>query len=105
VLLEDYGLIGDLQAAALMRRDGAIDWLCLPRFDSAPCFSALVGKERHGRWLLAPAGDAFAPSRRYPPGTLVFDTEFEGADGALRAIDFMPRRGDVGAAHATSAAA
>jgi GH15 family glucan-1,4-alpha-glucosidase len=94
VLLEDYGLIGDLQAAALVGRNGAIDWLCLPRFDSASCFSALVGEERHGRWLLAPAGGVRATSRRYRPGTLVLETEFEGAEGAVRVIDFMPRRGN-----------
>jgi GH15 family glucan-1,4-alpha-glucosidase len=94
VLLEDYGLIGDLQTAALVGRDGAIDWLCLPRFDSASCFSALVGEEQHGRWLLAPAGGVPATSRRYRPGTLVLETEFEGAEGAVRVIDFMPRRGD-----------
>jgi GH15 family glucan-1,4-alpha-glucosidase len=80
VLLEDYGLIGDMQAAALVGRDGAIDWLCLPRFDSASCFSALLGDERHGRWLLAPADSARAVSRRYRPGTLVLETEFEGAE-------------------------
>ena len=55
-LLEDYGLIGDMHSAALVGRNGAVDWLCLPRFDSAACFSALLGDERHGRWLLAPAG-------------------------------------------------
>jgi GH15 family glucan-1,4-alpha-glucosidase len=92
MLLEDYGLIGDLQSAALVGRGGAIDWLCLPRFDSPSCFSALLGDERHGRWLLAPAGDVRASARRYRPGTLVLETEFEGADGAVRVIDFMPRR-------------
>jgi hypothetical protein len=94
VLLEDYALIGDMQAAALVGRNGTIDWLCLPRFDSASCFSALVGDERHGRWLLAPTGDGSATSRRYRPGTLVLETEFEGADGAVRVIDFMPRRAE-----------
>jgi GH15 family glucan-1,4-alpha-glucosidase len=94
VLLEDYGLIGDLQAAALVGRNGSIDWLCLPRFDSGSCFAALVGDERHGRWLLAPAGGAVATSRRYRPGTLVLETDFEGPDGTVRVIDFMPRRGD-----------
>jgi GH15 family glucan-1,4-alpha-glucosidase len=94
VLLEDYGMIGDLQAAALVGRNGAIDWLCLPRFDSASCFAALLGDERHGRWLLAPAGDVRATSRRYRPGTLVLETEFGGPDGVVRVIDFMPRRGD-----------
>jgi pentatricopeptide repeat protein len=94
VRLEDYGLIGDMQSAALVGRNGSIDWLCLPRFDSASCLSALVGDEGHGRWLLAPAGEVRASSRRYRPGTLVLETEFETAGGAVRVIDFMPRRGD-----------
>jgi GH15 family glucan-1,4-alpha-glucosidase len=93
MLLEDYGLIGDMQAAALVGRDGGVDWLCLPRFDSASCFSALLGDERHGRWLVAPAGEVRASSRRYRPGTLVLETECEVAEGAVRVIDFMPRRG------------
>jgi GH15 family glucan-1,4-alpha-glucosidase len=92
MLLEDYGLIGDLEAAALVGRTGAVDWLCLPRFDSASCFSALLGDERHGRWLVAPAGEVQATSRRYRPGTLVLETDFETSDGAVRVIDFMPRR-------------
>jgi GH15 family glucan-1,4-alpha-glucosidase len=92
MLLEDYGLIGDMQAAALVGRDGSVDWLCLPRFDSASCFSALLGDERHGRWLLAPADAVRASSRRYRPGTLVLETDFETADGTVRVIDFMPRR-------------
>jgi GH15 family glucan-1,4-alpha-glucosidase len=94
MLLEDYGLIGDMQSAALVGRNGAVDWLCLPRFDSASCFSALLGDERHGRWLVAPAGEVRATSRRYRPGTLVLETDFETAEGAVRVIDFMPRRGD-----------
>ena len=98
MLLEDYGLIGDMQAAALVGRNGSVDWLCLPRFDSASCFTALLGDERHGRWLVAPAGEVRATSRRYRPGTLVLETEFETADGAVRVIDFMPRRGDGAAA-------
>jgi GH15 family glucan-1,4-alpha-glucosidase len=93
VLLEDYALIGDLESAALVGRNGAIDWLCLPRFDSGSCFSALLGDEQHGRWLLAPAGEVRATARRYRPKTLVLETEFETADGAVRVIDFMPRRG------------
>ena len=93
VRIEDYGLIGDMQAAALVGRDGAVDWLCVPRFDSASCFSALVGDERHGRWLLAPAGEVRSSSRRYRPGTLVLESDFETADGTVRVIDFMPRRG------------
>ena len=91
--IEDYALIGDMQAAALVGRDGAVDWLCLPRFDSPSCFSALLGDEEHGRWLLAPAGELRTSSRRYRPGTLVLETDFETADGTVRVIDFMPRRG------------
>src|ERR671916_1831844 len=93
MLLEDYALLGDTQAAALVGRNGAVDWLCVPRFDSASCFSALLGDERHGRWLLAPAGEVRATSRRYRPGTLLLETDFETAEGAVRVIDFMPRRG------------
>jgi GH15 family glucan-1,4-alpha-glucosidase len=92
VLIEDYGLIGDMHAAALVGRDGAVDWLCLPRFDSPSCFAALLGDERHGRWLLAPSGEVRASSRRYRAGTLVLETEFETAEGAVRVVDFMPRR-------------
>ena len=92
--IEDYGLIGDMQSAALVGRDGAVDWLCLPRFDSPSCFSALLGDARHGRWLLAPTGEVQASSRRYRPGTLVLETDFETAEGAVRVIDFMPRRGE-----------
>jgi GH15 family glucan-1,4-alpha-glucosidase len=95
MLLEDYGLIGDLESAALVGRDGTVDWLCLPRFDSASCFSALLGDERHGRWLVGPVGDVRASSRRYRPGTLVLETDFEGTEGAVRVIDFMPRRAGV----------
>ena len=92
--IEDYGLIGDLQAAALVGRNGSVDWLCLPRFDSSSCFSALLGDETHGRWLVAPSGEVRSTSRRYRPGTLVLETEFETKEGAVRVIDFMPRRGD-----------
>ena len=90
--LEDYGFIGDLQSAALVGRDGSVDWLCLPRFDSGSCFAALLGTEQHGRWLLAPAGEVLSTTRRYRPGTLVLETEFETADGVVRVVDFMPRR-------------
>jgi GH15 family glucan-1,4-alpha-glucosidase len=92
MLIEDYGLIGDLESAALVGRNGSVDWLCLPRFDSASCFSELLGDERHGRWLVAPAGEARATSRRYRPGTLILETDFEAAEGEVRVIDFMPRR-------------
>jgi GH15 family glucan-1,4-alpha-glucosidase len=90
--IEDYGLIGDLGTAALVGRNGSIDWLCLPRFDSGACFAALLGDETHGRWLIAPAGDVTRTERRYRPGTLVLETDFETADGVVRVIDFMPRR-------------
>ncbi|MEQ7128090.1 glycoside hydrolase family 15 protein [Actinopolymorpha sp. B11F2] len=92
MLLEDYGLIGDLEAAALVGRNGAVEWLCLPRFDSSSCFSTLLGDERHGRWLMAPVGEVRATSRRYRAGTLVLETDFEVGDGLVRVIDFMPRR-------------
>ncbi len=90
--IEDYGLIGDLRTAALVGRNGSIDWLCLPRFDSGACFAALLGDEGHGRWLIAPASDVTRTERRYRPGTLVLETDFETADGAVRVIDFMPKR-------------
>jgi GH15 family glucan-1,4-alpha-glucosidase len=90
--LEDYGLIGDMQATALVGRNGSIDWLCLPQFDSASCFSALLGDERHGRWLLSPAEEVRASRRRYRPGTLVLETEFETPSGVVRVVDFMPPR-------------
>jgi GH15 family glucan-1,4-alpha-glucosidase len=94
VRIEDYALIGDMQTAALVGRDGAVDWLCLPRFDSASSFSALLGDEQHGRWLVAPSVELLGCKRRYRPQTLVLETEFETAEGAVRVIDFMPRRGD-----------
>ena len=92
--IEDYGLIGDLQSAALVGRTGSVDWLCLPRFDSPSCFSALLGNEAHGCWLVAPAGEVRSCSRRYRPGTLVLETDFETDDGTVRVIDFMPPRGE-----------
>jgi GH15 family glucan-1,4-alpha-glucosidase len=90
--IEDYALIGDLQTSALVGRNGSVDWLCLPRFDSASCFTALLGEEKHGRWLIAPAGEVRGVSRRYREGTLVLETDFETADGTARVIDFMPPR-------------
>jgi GH15 family glucan-1,4-alpha-glucosidase len=90
--IEDYALIGDLQTSALVGRNGSVDWLCLPRFDSPSCFSALLGNEEHGRWLIAPAGEIRGVSRRYREGTLILETDFETADGAVRLIDFMPLR-------------
>ena len=95
MLIEDYGLIGDMQSAALVGRNGAVDWLCLPRFDSPVLLLGAAGRRRHGRWLLAPAGEVSgASARRYRPGTLVLETDFEVAGGSVRVIDFMPRRGE-----------
>jgi GH15 family glucan-1,4-alpha-glucosidase len=88
--IEEYGLIGNLRTAALVGRDGSIDWLCFPRFDSDACFAALLGDERHGRWLLAPAGGVRRVTRRYRPGTLILETEFECDEGTVRVVDCMP---------------
>jgi GH15 family glucan-1,4-alpha-glucosidase len=93
VRIEDYGLIGDLQTAALVGRNGSIDWLCLPRFDSGACFSAILGSERDGRWLLAPDGEIVSVKRCYRERTLVHELVFETAEGSVRVIDFMPPRG------------
>jgi GH15 family glucan-1,4-alpha-glucosidase len=90
--IEDYALIGDLQTAALVARDGSLDWLCFPRFDSGACFAALLGNPEHGRWLIAPSGAARHVRRRYREGTLILETEFETAEGAVRLIDLMPLR-------------
>ena len=90
--IEDYALIGDLGTAALVGFDGSIDWLCWPRFDSDACFAALLGKPEHGRWLIAPKQNAAKVSRRYRPNTLILETRFETADGAVTLIDFMPPR-------------
>src|SRR5436189_6208159 len=92
--VEDYALVGALRPAALVGRNGSVDWLCLPRFDSASCLSALLGDGSHGRWLIAPVDEAVTTARRYRPDTLVLDTDFETAEGAVRVTDFMPPRGD-----------
>ena len=94
-LIEDYGLIGDLQTAALVSRHGSIDWLCFPRFDSGACFASLLGDEENGRWELAPDAQVTRASRRYRQDTLVLETELETADGTVRLIDFMPPRGEA----------
>ena len=92
-LIEDYGLIGDLQSAALISRDASIDWCCFPRFDSEACFAALLGTEEHGSWWIRPSGARpFRQSRRYWHDTLVLETTFENDEGVLRVIDFMPPR-------------
>jgi GH15 family glucan-1,4-alpha-glucosidase len=93
--IEDYGLIGDLQTAALVGRDGSIDWLCLPRFDSPACFAALLDEDRAGRWLLAPADGGPCTRRRYRGDSLVLETEWETSSGTVRVIDFMPPRGEA----------
>ena len=91
--IEDYALIGDCQTAALVGRDGSIDWLCLPRFDSAACFAALLGAPDNGRWKLAPASAPVAVRRRYIGETLVLETEFETPEGVVAVLDLMPIRG------------
>jgi len=88
--IEAYALIGDCHTAALVSRDGSIDWLCLPRFDSGACFAALLGESTHGRWLIAPAAAERRIRRNYRDGTLILHTEFETTEGAVRVIDWMP---------------
>ena len=90
--IEDYAIVGDTETVALVGNNGSIDWLCLPRFDSAACFAALLGDENNGRWLITPAGGARRVGRRYRSGTLVLETEFETAEGAVRVVDCMPPR-------------
>jgi GH15 family glucan-1,4-alpha-glucosidase len=94
--IEDYALIGDTHTAALVGRDGSIDWLCLPRFDAAACFARLLGSEENGNWRIAPAEDVRASSRRYRDATLILETDFTTASGAVRIVDFMscPNAGD-----------
>lgn len=88
--LEDYALLGDTYTAALVGRDGSVDWLCLPRFDSDACFAALLGGPEHGRWLLAPAGEHAPARRRYRGDSLVLETEFTTPGGVVRVVDCMP---------------
>src|SRR5687768_10672347 len=90
--VEDYAMIGDCETAALVGRDGSIDWLCFPRFDSDACFAALLGDARHGHWSIAPVGEVTGVRRRYRDETLILETELETAEGAVRLIDFMPLR-------------
>ncbi|TML68236.1 MAG: glycoside hydrolase family 15 protein [Actinobacteria bacterium] len=93
--IEDYGMVGDLQTVALISREGTVDWLCFPHFDSGACFAALLGDERNGRWLLQPQGEFRAARRRYRPDTLILETELETDDGTVRLIDFMPLRDEA----------
>ena len=88
--IENYALIGNTRTAALVGRDGSIDWLCAPRFDSRACFAALLGTHEHGRWLLAPTVKARTVRRAYRSDTLVLETDFETEDGTVRLIDCMP---------------
>src|SRR6186997_1139000 len=90
--IEDYAVLGDTGTAALVGKDGSVDWLCLPRFDSDACFSALLGGPEHGRWLLAAVGENVRITRRYRPNTLILETRFETESGAATLIDFMPLR-------------
>ncbi len=93
--IEDYALIGDHQTAALVGPDGSIDWLCLPRFDSAACFAKLLGDEENGHWRIAPKGPdgpVTCTRRAYRPDTLVLDTEWDTEEGSVRVTDLMPQR-------------
>jgi GH15 family glucan-1,4-alpha-glucosidase len=93
-LIEDYALLSDLQTAALVHRQGSVEWCCLPRFDSDACFAAMLGRREHGCWLVAPVAGG-EPTRRYRGGSLVLETEWETGDGRIRVIDFMPPRGEA----------
>jgi GH15 family glucan-1,4-alpha-glucosidase len=93
--IEDYALIGDCQTGALVGKDGSIDWLCLPRFDSGACFAALLGSSENGRWLLHPKQAVSRVRRRYVGSTLVLETEFETETGSVAVIDLMPIRETV----------
>ncbi len=93
--IEDYAIIADTQTAALVGRNGSIDWLCVPRFDSGAIFAALLGTEDNGHWTIAPAGEIRAVRRRYRDETLVLETEFETDEGVVRLVDFMPPRGEA----------
>src|SRR5262249_42961651 len=90
--IEDYALIGDCETAALVARDGSIDWLCWPRFDSPACFAALLGTPEHGRWRIAPAGRVTSINRRYINDSLVLETSYLTGEGEASVVDFMPLR-------------
>src|SRR3954462_5638846 len=91
--IEDYALIGDRHTAALIGRDGSVDWLCLPHFDSPACFAALLGDDSNGRWCIAPDGGGAATRRRYAHDTLILESEWDTDGRTVRLIDFMPPRG------------
>jgi GH15 family glucan-1,4-alpha-glucosidase len=92
--IEDYAFLSDTQTGALVGRNGSIDWLCFPRFDSGACFAALLGDRKNGCWSFSPREEITATRRRYRDGTLILETEIETASGAIRLIDFMPPRGE-----------
>jgi len=92
--IEDYAMLGNCRSAALVARDGSVDWLCLPRFDSAACFAALIGQEENGRWRIAPSDPDAICTRRYLDGSLVLETEWQTATGRARVIDLMPIDGE-----------
>ncbi len=92
--IEDYALLGDLQTAALVGRNGSIDWLCLPRFDSPACLAGLLGGPDAGCWQLAPAGESTVTRRRYRGDSLILESDWETPDGTVRVVDFMPPRGE-----------
>ena len=90
--IEDYAIIGDLHSAALVGADGSVDWLCLPRFDSAACFAALPGDDSNGNWRIAPAAGGRCTRRRYYDDALVLETEWETPEGIMRVVDCMLSR-------------
>ena len=91
--IEDYAFLSDTQTGALVSRDGCVDWLCFPRFDSGACFASLLGKAENGHWRFFPRENVKRIQRRYRDDTLILETEIETAGGAVRLIDFMPPRG------------
>src|SRR3954449_9054330 len=91
-LISEHGLIGDLQTSALVATDGAIDWFCVPRFDSPSVFASLLGTDDDGTWRVAPSGAETCSSRHYQPDTLILETDWETVGGRVRVTDFMPRR-------------
>ncbi|HJT82573.1 MAG TPA: glycoside hydrolase family 15 protein [Chthoniobacterales bacterium] len=93
--IENYAFLSDTQTAALVSRDGCVDWLCFPRFDSGACFASLLGDEKNGRWYFHPAKGIRATRRRYRGDTLILETEIDSEDGTVRLIDFMPPRGQA----------
>ncbi|MFL6584509.1 MAG: glycoside hydrolase family 15 protein [Chthoniobacterales bacterium] len=91
--IEDYAFLSDTQTCALVSREGSVDWLCFPRFDSGACFAALLGDEKNGRWIFMPEEKVASTRRHYRGDTLILETELETSTGAIRLIDFMPPRG------------